>query len=106
MWKSVLDEAREVVWLASVVGGLSAVGVGIAIALAVIWQSPRLCVGRQTRPAATAAWRQVLNPALLARGGPHERLFWLQATCLPLQPNPTRAVSPAAHRRSNPFRIG
>ena len=34
MWKSVLDEAREVVWLASVIGGLSAVGVGIAIALA------------------------------------------------------------------------
>jgi hypothetical protein len=34
MWKSVLDEAREVVWLASLVGGLSAVGVGIAIALA------------------------------------------------------------------------
>lgn len=34
MWKSVLDEAREVVWLASVVGGLSAVGVGIALALA------------------------------------------------------------------------
>ena len=35
MWKSVLDEAREVVWLASIVGGLSVVGVGIAIALAV-----------------------------------------------------------------------
>jgi hypothetical protein len=34
MWKSVLDEAREVVWLASVIGGLSAVGVGIALALA------------------------------------------------------------------------
>jgi hypothetical protein len=34
MWKSVLYEAREVVWLASVVGGLSAVGVGIAIVLA------------------------------------------------------------------------
>ena len=34
MWKSVLDEAREVVWLASVVGWLSALGVGIAIALA------------------------------------------------------------------------
>ena len=32
MWKSVLDEAREVVWLASLVGGLSAVGVGIAFA--------------------------------------------------------------------------
>jgi hypothetical protein len=34
MWKTVLEEAREVVWLASIVGGLSAVGVGIAIALA------------------------------------------------------------------------
>lgn len=34
MWKSVLDEAREVVWLASIVGGLSAVGVGVAIVLA------------------------------------------------------------------------
>ena len=34
MWKTVLDEAREVVWLASIVGGLSAVGVGIAIVLA------------------------------------------------------------------------
>jgi hypothetical protein len=33
MWKSVFDEAREIVWLASIVGGLSAVGVGIAIAL-------------------------------------------------------------------------
>jgi hypothetical protein len=34
MWKSVLDEAREIQWLASLVGGLSAAGVGIAIALA------------------------------------------------------------------------
>jgi len=34
MWKSVLDEAREVVWLASVIGGLSVVGVGLAVALA------------------------------------------------------------------------
>jgi hypothetical protein len=34
MWKSVLDEAREVVWLASIVGGLSAAGLSIAIALA------------------------------------------------------------------------
>jgi hypothetical protein len=33
MWKSVLDEAREIVWLASLVGGLSAVGIGIAVAL-------------------------------------------------------------------------
>jgi hypothetical protein len=34
MWKSVLDEARELVWLASLVGGLSVAGVGLAIALA------------------------------------------------------------------------
>jgi hypothetical protein len=33
MWKSVLDEAREVVWLASLVGGLSAVSVALAIAI-------------------------------------------------------------------------
>jgi hypothetical protein len=35
MWKTVLDEAREVVWIVSVVGGLSAVAVGIAVALVV-----------------------------------------------------------------------
>jgi hypothetical protein len=34
MWKTIVDEVREVVWLASVVGGLSVVGVGIAIAIA------------------------------------------------------------------------
>jgi hypothetical protein len=34
MWKSVLDEAREVMWLASVIGGLSAMGVGLAVVLA------------------------------------------------------------------------
>ena len=34
MWKSMLDKAREVVWLASVIGGLSAVGVGMAVVLA------------------------------------------------------------------------
>ena len=34
MWKSMLDEAREVLWLASAVGGLSAVGVGMAVLLA------------------------------------------------------------------------
>ena len=33
MWKSVLTEARELAWLASIVGGLSVVSVGIAIAL-------------------------------------------------------------------------
>ena len=34
MWKSVLSEAREIAWLASILGGLSVVSVGIAIALA------------------------------------------------------------------------
>jgi hypothetical protein len=34
MWKSVFDEAREVMWLASIVGGLSVVSVGIAVAIA------------------------------------------------------------------------
>jgi hypothetical protein len=34
-WKSVLDEAKEIVWIVLVVGGLSAVAVGIAVALAV-----------------------------------------------------------------------
>ena len=33
MWKSVVTEARELAWLASMVGGLSVVSVGIAIAL-------------------------------------------------------------------------
>jgi hypothetical protein len=36
MWKSVLSEAREVVWLASIVGGLSVASVGIAIALVAV----------------------------------------------------------------------
>ena len=35
MWKSMLAEAREVVWLASIVGGLSAIGVGLAVVVAV-----------------------------------------------------------------------
>jgi hypothetical protein len=35
MWKSVLAEAREVVWLATRIGGLSIVGVGLAVAIAV-----------------------------------------------------------------------
>lgn len=34
MWKEVFEEAREIAWLASLVGGLSAAGVGIAIVLA------------------------------------------------------------------------
>jgi len=34
MWKNFSDELREVVWLASVVGGLSLVAVGMAVALA------------------------------------------------------------------------
>ena len=34
MWNTVWDELREVVWLASLVGGLSVAGVGLAVALA------------------------------------------------------------------------
>jgi hypothetical protein len=33
-WKQVREELREVVWLASVIGILSAAGVGLAVALA------------------------------------------------------------------------
>jgi hypothetical protein len=34
MWNTVWDELREMIWLASLIGGLSAVGVGLAVALA------------------------------------------------------------------------
>ena len=34
MWNTFWEELREVVWLASVVGGLSVLGVGLAVALA------------------------------------------------------------------------
>ena len=34
MWKSVVNEARELLWLASIVGGLSVAGVGLAVVLA------------------------------------------------------------------------
>lgn len=33
MWNTIRDELREVVWVASVVGGLSLLGVAIAVAL-------------------------------------------------------------------------
>jgi hypothetical protein len=36
MWKLVLEEAREVVWLASLVSGLSAVGIGILVTLVAV----------------------------------------------------------------------
>jgi hypothetical protein len=36
MSKTLLNESLEVVWLASLVGGLSALGVGLAVAL-VLW---------------------------------------------------------------------
>jgi hypothetical protein len=36
MWKSVLDETREIVWLASLVGGLSVIGIGIVIAIVTV----------------------------------------------------------------------
>ena len=35
MWKIVLAEAREIAWLVTVIGGLSIVGVGLAVAVAV-----------------------------------------------------------------------
>jgi hypothetical protein len=34
IWKTVRDELREVVWLASTIGALSAAGVGLAVLLA------------------------------------------------------------------------
>jgi hypothetical protein len=36
MSKSILQEVREVLWLASLVGGLSAAGIGIGVSLAVV----------------------------------------------------------------------
>ena len=35
MWKTIVEEAREVVWLVAIVGGLSAASVGVAAMLAV-----------------------------------------------------------------------
>ena len=35
MWKTIGDELREILWLASIVTGLSALGVGLAVALVV-----------------------------------------------------------------------
>lgn len=34
MWNTLWEELREMVWLASVIGGLSVLGVGLAVALA------------------------------------------------------------------------
>jgi len=34
MWKSLVDELREMIWLASMIGGLSALGAGLAVAFA------------------------------------------------------------------------
>jgi hypothetical protein len=34
MWNTLWDEVREMVWLASVIAALSALGVGLALALA------------------------------------------------------------------------
>ena len=36
MWNSVLNELRELVWLASMIVGLSLFGVGLAVALALV----------------------------------------------------------------------
>ena len=33
MWNAFCEEVREIVWLASLVGGLSVAGVGLAVAL-------------------------------------------------------------------------
>jgi len=34
VWKAVREELREIAWLATVIGGLSVAGVGLAVALA------------------------------------------------------------------------
>jgi hypothetical protein len=34
MWNSLFDELREMIWLASIIGGLSALGVGLAVVFA------------------------------------------------------------------------
>ena len=36
MWNSMREEVRELVWLASMVGGLSALGVVVAVALTLV----------------------------------------------------------------------
>jgi hypothetical protein len=36
MWNSMRDEVRELVWLASMVGGLSALGVVVALTLTLV----------------------------------------------------------------------
>jgi hypothetical protein len=36
MWNKLQDELREMVWLVLVIGTLSAVGVGLAVALAAV----------------------------------------------------------------------
>jgi hypothetical protein len=33
MWNSLFDELREMIWLASMIGGLSALDVGLAVAV-------------------------------------------------------------------------
>jgi hypothetical protein len=35
-WKTVRDEVREVLWLASVVGGLSVIGITLAVMVGVV----------------------------------------------------------------------
>ena len=34
MWKTLIDEAQEIAWLATVIGALSVAGVGVAVVLA------------------------------------------------------------------------
>jgi hypothetical protein len=48
MFTALQDELREVVWLASIVGGLSVVGVGVGVALALAlggWQHLPIVAG-------------------------------------------------------------
>ena len=33
MWNSLRDESREILWLVSIIGGLSIMGVGLAVVL-------------------------------------------------------------------------
>jgi hypothetical protein len=33
MWNSLIDDLREIIWLAAVIGGLSMMGVGLGVVL-------------------------------------------------------------------------
>jgi hypothetical protein len=36
IWSTLRDELREIAWLASIIGGLSVLGVGLAVTLALV----------------------------------------------------------------------